>query len=323
VVSAAEDGAPPPAGQLAWRVSSSLDTARPGEVLLLDDDGHVLGPKAMRRATVAGWAMVGTVVGVGAGTIGVLVAPAVGAVVGAVTLATLAWQLRHGRELQRALALASSGRREEAMALVERLQRRQLGEPFPPVLDYLAGKLHWQHGRFDEALTRYDRALAQLRQLRGRGRGMFWVCSFDRAQLLAVAGRLEAARAARQELDGAPRGDYFAMELALTDLMIAFCADAPQELPGDDELYEWAKAALRTSRFGASVALLAWAFDRRGDAEMSRHLLREVPERLESEFLPATAPALHRWVAGQPAGDGEPADELARRIEALEDGAAG
>ena len=44
-----------PSDKLVWRVSSSLDTAKPGEVLLLDDQGRVLGPKAMRRATVVGW----------------------------------------------------------------------------------------------------------------------------------------------------------------------------------------------------------------------------------------------------------------------------
>ena len=54
-----------PGTKLAWRVSSSLDSAKPGEVLLLDDQGRVLGPSAMRRATLVGWGVVGSVVGVG------------------------------------------------------------------------------------------------------------------------------------------------------------------------------------------------------------------------------------------------------------------
>jgi hypothetical protein len=146
---------------------------------------------------------------------------------------------------------------------------------------------------------------------------MYWICTFDRVQLLAVMGKLADARAARAELEEAPRGDYFAMELALTDLTIAFHAGDPTLLPGDDELYEWAKAALRTSRFGASVVLLAWAFDQRGDQDMAQHMLREAPTRLETEFLPETAPKLHAWLSERldkvPTDD----DELARRIDEL------
>ncbi len=313
-----------PQDKLVWRVSSSLDTAKPGEVLLLDDQGRVLGPKAMRRASVVGWGVVGSVVGVGAGAVGVLVSPIAGVLVGAFTMGFLVWQLRHGREFQRALALASAGRRDEAYAIVTGLERRQLGNQFPPFIDYLAGKLEWQRGNYDGAIARYERALGALGRMRGRGRGMYWICTFDRVQLLAAMGKLPEARAARAELDEAPRGDYFAMELALTDLMIAFHARDATLLPADDELFEWAKAALRTSRFGASVVLLAWAFGARGEADMAEHLLREAPARLETEFLPETAPQLHAWLGERlsqpgraPASD-DPDDELARRIAEVE-----
>jgi hypothetical protein len=316
-VAASADSADP-GTKLVWRVSSSLDSAKPGEVLLLDDQGRVLGPQAMRRATVVGWGVVGSVVGVGAGAIGVLVGPIAGVVVGAVTLGFLVWQLRHGREFQRALALASAGRRDEAYAIVEGLERRQLGNQFPPFIDYLAGKLEWQRGHAEAALVRYDRALGALARMRGRGRGMYWICTFDRVQLLAAMGRIDAARAARAELDEAPRGDYFAMELALTDLMIAFHVDDPALLPGDEELYDWAKAALRTSRFGASVVLLAWAFDRRGERDMAEHLLREAPARLETEFLAETTPRLHAWLEQRRASLPSEDDELARQIAEIE-----
>lgn len=306
-----------PGTKLVWKVSTSLDSAKPGEVLLLDDQGRVLGPQAMRKATAVGWGVVGGVVSVGAGAIGVLIGPIAGAVVGAVTLGFLVWQLRHGREFQRALALASAGRRDEAYAIVESLERRQLGNQFPPFIDYLAGKLEWQRGLGEAALARYDRALGALSRMRGRGRGMYWICTFDRVQLLAAMGRTDAARTARAELDESPRGDYFEMELALTDLMIAFHVDDAALLPRDDELYDWAKSALRTSRFGASVVLLAWAFDRRGDRDMAEHMLREAPARLETEFLAETTPRLHAWLverlAAMPRDDGDD-DELSRKI---------
>jgi hypothetical protein len=320
---------PETADKLVWRVSSSLDTAKPGEVLLLDDQGRVLGPKAMRRASVVGWGVVGSVVGIGAGAVGVLVSPIAGVLVGAATMGFLLWQLRHGRQFQRALALASAGRRDEAYAIVTELEGRQLGNQFPPFIDYLAGKLEWQRGNFEAALGRYERALGALGRMRGRGRGMYWICTFDRVQLLAAMGKLADARTARAELDEAPRGDYFAMELALTDLMIAFHAEDATLLPADDELFEWAKSALRTSRFGASVVLLAWAFGARGEHDMAEHMLREAPARLETEFLPETAPKLHAWLGDRIGPIGKrPApgtlddddDDLARRIAEVEAG---
>src|SRR5688572_30593174 len=199
-----------------WRVSTSLDTARPGEVLLLDDQGRVLGPRAMRRAAVLGWGVVGGVVGLGAVAITALAGPVLGVAAGASTLGILVWHARAGREFRRALALASAGRRDEALEVVTALESRHLGEQFPPFIDYLTGKLEWQRGNFEGALRRYERARALLAQKK-RHRGMYWVCSFDRAQLLAAMGKVEHARTARIELEQAPRGDYFAMELALTD----------------------------------------------------------------------------------------------------------
>jgi hypothetical protein len=294
---------------LVWRVSSSLDAARPGEVLLLDEEGQVLGPRAMRRAAMVGWGVVGGIVSLGAVAVAALAGPILGVATGATTLAILAHHARSGREFRRALALASAGRRDEALAAVQALEARHLGEQFPPFIDYLTGKLEWQRGHFDAALARYERARAHLAQRR-RGRGMYWVCSFDRAQLLAAMGKVDAARTARVELDDAPRGDYFAMELALTDLMIAFHAGDATRLPDDEELYDWAKAALRTSRFGVSVALLAWAFAERGDAEMAGHMLREAPTRLATEFLPESAPKLSKWLDAKLADLPKAEDEL-------------
>jgi hypothetical protein len=285
--------------QLVWRVSTSLDTAKPGEVLLLDDQGQVLPPRAMKRAAAVGWGVVGGLVTVGSIAMAAIAGPIVGAATGVATLATLVWHARAGREFRRALAMASAGRRDDALAAVAALEKRHLGEQFPPFIDYLSGKLEWQRGNFEAALRRYERARAILAQRR-RHRGMYWVCSFDRAQLLAAMGKVDFAKTARVELEQAPRGDYFAMELALTDLMIAFHADDVAGLPDDQELYEWAKAALRTSRFGVSVVLLAWAFRARADEDMARHMLREAPTRLETEFLGECAPKLEAWLKAQP-----------------------
>ncbi len=276
-----------------WRVSRSLADAKPGEVLLLDDQGQVMGEQAMRRQQVAAWAAVGGVAGVGITAMAILSGPLFGLVAGGLFAGVMWRQSRAWRRARAALVLASAGRRDEALAAVEKLEAGRVADTLRPFLAYLRGKLEWQRGAFDAALALYDRAMGSVQPRRRRA--MYWVCAFDRAQLLAVMGRVPAARTARSELGNAPTGDYFALELALTDLVLGFCADEPTALPNDEELYDWAKVALGCSRFGTNLVLLAWALGRRGDADMELLLLREAAPRLQTEFLADSFPSLHRW----------------------------
>ncbi len=277
----------------AWRVSTSLASARPGEVLLLDEHGQVMGGQAMRRQQVAAWAAVGGVAGVGVIAVAALAGPLVGLISGGVFAGMMWRQTRAWRRAREALVLASAGRRDEALAAVERLEHGRVAEPLRPFLFYLKGKLEWQRGNFDAALALYDRAIGTVGPRRRRA--MYWVCAFDRAQLLAVMGKVDAARTARADLEGAPRGDYFALELALTDLVIAFAADDLGLLPADEELFEWAKVALGCSRFGTNLVLLAWALGGRNELDMEKLLLREAAPRLTTEFLRESFPRLATW----------------------------
>jgi tetratricopeptide (TPR) repeat protein len=277
----------------AWRVSTSLASARPGEVLLLDEHGQVMGGQAMRRQQLAAWTAVSGVAGVGVIAVGALAGPLVGLVSGVVFGAMMWRQTRAWRKAREALVLASAGRRDEALAAVERLESGRIAEPLRPFLFYLKGKLEWQRGNFDVALALYDRAIGSVGPRRRRA--MYWVCAFDRAQLLAVMGKVDAARTARADLDGAPRGDYFALELALTDLVIAFAASDTGLLPPDEDLFDWAKLALGLNRFGTNLVLLAWALGARGEADMEKLLLREASPRLTTEFLGESFPKLATW----------------------------
>ncbi|MBK7077229.1 MAG: hypothetical protein IPH44_33550 [Myxococcales bacterium] len=276
-----------------WRVSRSLADAKPGEVLLLDDQGQVMGEPAMRRQQAVAWAAVGGVAGIGVAAMAIASGPIFGVVAGGVFAAVMWRQSRSWRRARGALVLASAGRRDEALAAVEAIERGRVAEPLRPFLAYLRGKLEWQRGQLDAALALYDRAMGSVAQRRRRA--MYWVCAFDRTQLLAVMGRLPAARTARAELGQAPTGDYFALELALTELVLAFTSDDPSTLPADEELYDWAKVALGCSRFGTNLVLLAWALGRRGDRDMETLLLREAAPRLATEFLGDSFPALARY----------------------------
>lgn len=292
---------------LTWRVSTSLANARPGEVLLLDEDGQVLSAQAVRRQQLAGWIGAGGVAGLSMAAITTLMGPWVGLLTGAIFGLLMFRQTRAWRRARHALVLASAGRRDEALAEVVKLERGAVSEPMRPFLHYLKGKLEWQRGHLAEALGLYDRALGAVAQRKRRA--MYWVCAFDRVQLLAVMGKVDAAKAARAELEAAPRGDYFQLELALTELVIAFAAGELARLPADDELYEWAKTALRCSRFGTNLVLLAWALGGRGDADMERLLLREAGPRLTTEFLAESFPKLHGWYEARRVAAGADRDE--------------
>jgi hypothetical protein len=233
--------------------------------------------------------------GAGVGVIGVaaLGGPLIGIVAGIIFGGVMWRQTRSWRRAREALVLASAGRRDEALAAVALLEAGSIAEPLRPFLFYLRGKLEWQCGATQVALGLYDRAIGSVGPRRRRA--MYWVCAFDRTQLLAVMEKVDAARIARVELEEAPRGDYFALELALTDLVIAFAAGDLTLLPADEELYDWAKVALGCSRFGTNLVLLAWALGGRGDTEMETLLLREAAPRLATEFLAESFPALNAW----------------------------
>ena len=278
---------------LTWRVSTSLADARPGEVLLLDEDGQVLSAGAVRRQQLAGWIGTGGVAGLSMAAIATLMGPLVGLITGGIFGLLMIRQTRAWRRARHALVLASAGRRDQALAEVAKLEKTPISEPMRPFLHYLKGKLEWQRGNLTESLNLYDRALGAVAQRKRRA--MYWVCAFDRVQLLAVMGKVDAARAARAELDTAPHGDYFQLELALTELVIAFAGKQLDRLPADEELYEWSKTALGCSRFGTNLVLLAWALGGRGEADMEKLLLREAGPRLATEFLPESFPSLHAW----------------------------
>lgn len=278
-----------------WSVAPSLEEATERDVILLTREGHVLSEREVRVRRAGGWLLAGGVGALFGMSLGAVLGPALGALAAGGFLGALAWQNRYTPELRRAVALLTASRREEARALLDELEQRNLGWGYQAYVDLLRAKLSWQEGQFDEARRRYTKALDAYRaRTVPQHNGMYWICLFDLAELEAASGNVERARQMRDELDGAPTGEYFRMERMLTDLLIAFHADAPQELPAD-ELYEWAKTALRMNRWGTIVVLLAWAFERSGDEDMARHLLGEAPERLESVFAQAH-PREHAWM---------------------------
>ncbi len=273
--------------------ASSLASARPGEVLFVDRQGRVRQPPA--RATVYA---ISTTIG---GVLGAAVVLTKSVLVGVVPVVALwVWVLRRerwARPLRTACRLLASRRHDEAAAAFTALEGRRLPAKVRAMLDVRVGILAWRRGALDEAAARLDRAAAVLGPDPIDGRH----ARFARAELAAVAGDLDRARRMQAELAGGPTTELWELHRQSLALVVAFHADDPSLLPDDDALYEWAKAALGRSRFGAMLVSLAWAFGRRGHDDMARHLLDEAPARLDGDDLELFYPKLGAWYARHPA----------------------
>jgi hypothetical protein len=291
---------------LTIRAARSVAEAKAGEVIMLGRGGEVLGPRQVTRARVRAWAVLGGWVAAVSVGYGVILSPLAGVAVAVGAAALVGLQLRHWPQYRAAVVLATTDRWEEAHAAMSALEAKRLPRFFKSQLTVTLSALDSLLGRPEEALRRLETNLPRLRRhMNAYAKVNRWRAEILRAGVLARLGRLGEARAQRDAVAGdiaawearrrRPRGDYFEMLLQGVNLEIAFEADAPDDLPDDDVLHQWARAALQRTRFGSHLVYLSWAFQRRGDEAMARHLLAEAPSRMVRSPLPAAVPRLHAW----------------------------
>jgi hypothetical protein len=272
-------------------LAESIAGHRKGELIALDQRGELISRSRARRKMIALYAA----------TTALLVASAV--VSGATSLifplaiGGAAGSLVHllSRKLRRAMALMAAWRNDEARATLLDIRSRRgvVGVE----VERMLGLLAWRKGDLVEALAHVDRAIALL----GAKRNVrYWLCLVARVELL-IELDLDRAIPLVPALDQLPKAEYFINERRYVALQIAFRTDAPDTLPADDELFDWAKSALADNNGGFRIGLLAWAFDRRGDREMADHLLREVKSHLQMPFadMEPIAPRLYAWLVSQ------------------------
>ncbi|HEU4408516.1 MAG TPA: hypothetical protein VFS43_24855 [Polyangiaceae bacterium] len=301
----------------------SLAEAKPGELLLLDGRGNVVGPRQLALVKARSWGLVGLMVG-GVGLLyAAMFGPAAGAAVAAFTAAAMGFQLRHWPAFRAAHALVANYQWEEAHAAFVALESKALPRGLRVAAAVTQSALDGLLGRAQSALERLDRVLPKLRgSWAGGGAVQRWRAGCLRAAALARLGRLDEARRQRDEVatwarGRGARGEFYAFMLESLELTIAVEADAPHELPDDATLHQWARGALLRTQYGEMLVSLAWAFHRRGDDAMARHLLAEAPSRMPRYSLHVTAPRLHAWAEERRAawslGEGG-GEEAARRL---------
>jgi len=305
-----DDGAPlavRPANQSsALRAARSVAAAAAGEVIFLDRQGQVVGPRQVAFARARTWAVLGTMVA-GVGLVyGALFSLPVGVAAGAVTALAMTIRLRNWPRYRAALALVSSYRWEEAHAAMKELLNRRLPPYWQTHLQVDLSRMDCLLGHADTALARLDALLPRLRATAtSHSLNLRWRAEMLRAAILAGVGQLDDARRQRDAVatqieawearHRRARGEIHDVTLQALDLAIAFHGDRPDWLPDDQTLHDWARAALLRNQFGSMLVYLAWAFERRGDADMARHLLSEAPARTPRSSLHIEAPRLQAW----------------------------
>jgi hypothetical protein len=286
VVGSDDDRAP---ARRPGQIADSLRSARPGDVLFLDRRGDVLSRAARRRRTALSWARFGVWIAfVGVIWGGLAHSAVAGVVAGGATAAILVRRSRRrARAVWRVSTLVAGGRFADARAALDQVRGADLDEGAHLAHDSLDYRIDWMMGARSAALDKCERVC--------RARGASWSTRLDRVYLLAVAGRGDDARRALADAAGAPTGEFLALRRETGALRVAFLdGKLPHEFDSE-RLHAHAREVLLTEHFGALCLLLAWAFERRGDVEMSRHLLGEAPARLVHAPVARFDPALAAW----------------------------
>jgi hypothetical protein len=275
------------------KLSSSLARASRDEFVYVGSKGEVRAPWRYRaqRAIGLGGA-------VGLGVLGVVFSILIGmpwfALLYLGTLGYVGGLWWHSERLKRGASLLAADRLDEATKLLEPLTRAKTATR-------TVRALAWQNlGGVEVRRGNHTLALEHVRKCRemfGRRGGVGpwrWINRFTEILLLAQVGRVDEARAARDELAEAPDGEYFFILKMNADLMIAFVDRRPDELP--DELFDWAKVALETTTAELALALLSWAYLERGDDDMGTHLLDAAWDRIDARLFDRAYPKVFAWM---------------------------
>ena len=294
-----------PASTSRLPVARSLADAAVGEMVFVNPRGQTLTRRQVRASMAAYWALVAGG-GVAVGLIyGVMISPTFGVLAGVGLQLVMLFKLRHWPAFRSALADVAACRWEAAHATLLALERKRTPAGRHPTGQVMLATLESLLGQPQQALDRIERAQPALAKLPPGSRVLRCQAAAVRAAALATLGRFDDAWRVRDQLvreaaaasggSDRPRGDYLEMLVQATELKIAADADAPDALPDTDTLHRWARAALGRTRFGEMLVSLAWAFHRRGDDDMARHLLAEAPSRTPRSSLETTSPRLDAW----------------------------
>jgi tetratricopeptide (TPR) repeat protein len=278
------------------RFAKDFASARPGEIVAHDCKGRFLSQARINRAKRTG-GLIGAAAGVtvvvasaGAGGLATMFVAGIGLLVLGQVVRV---RLRKYAALRKINALLMAGDRDGARAVLDTISARA-PRPFEASRLAMEASLAYTFGDHRGAIERCERVIAMLPE--PRFQVLREACHVSCAGAHAEMGDVARAREHRSKLDASrPRESLEKLWIIAVDAHIAFAADSPGDLPDDVTLHEWARLALEFHHSGGALVGLAWAFDRRGDAEMAELLLDAATDRSDASYFAEAYPRLEAW----------------------------
>ena len=273
------------------KIAKDLESAEPHDLVHVDGKGRVRSPLRLRVLTSTYWSVLGLLVAAEGwlgyqlmGTPGLSLAVVLGAFVG--------WVGSRHLLLRRATREALASNLDEAEG---RLLRIAHGRLVPRRMRASArGWLAYCASLRGDPETALGHSREAVRLWGKRRHILSTIARYGEVYALTRCGELEAARAALEALGPMPEGEYLRITHLNVALYLAF-VEGEHRL-SDDELHEHAKRALGITAAGPLLALLAWAFEKNGDAEMAELLFDEAIDRHPGDLLSKRMPDLQRWM---------------------------
>ncbi len=273
-------------------VARDLPSLRAGQRVLVGRDGGVVSPTANRRRIALNLSLVAV-----GGAALIVFNPVMGAVVAAGMAIGVVPTIRRNRRLREIVRLALADQLDEAERALDAFRAPLLGGKRRRAnVAAIRATIAERRGNLAAAIGHADEC-ARLLPVPRRGFAiLYWQNQFNRASWLLELGRDDEARDQIKRAGRAPAGEWYAMQYRFLILHGAF--EGVSALPDDGKLHDWLRDALRYNHTGMHLALLAWAFEQRGDADTASHAIAEAPAR----FLRGTAltarvyPRLWAWV---------------------------
>jgi tetratricopeptide (TPR) repeat protein len=276
-----------------FKLARSLEEATQGSFVHVDNRGQVRSPARYRMlSTIANGASlvaVASVTALYAARFGTLAAVAVAGVFGA----TVGMAMLRGRRLNKAARLLQADRLDEAETLCRRtLSGRLVQRRYRAVAHQSLAAIAVRRGQFETALGE-ARAAMELHARSFRRSVYLDMLAYFEIGLLVNLGRVREARERLDARGPVPEGNYLKLQHWTADLSVQF-AEGRLQLD-EEQLWVRSKSGLQITRGAQLLALCAWAYFERGDADLGSHLLEQAVDRAEPHSA-RSAPGLWRWV---------------------------
>lgn len=271
------------------QIAASLEDARRGQLVHVDDNGQIRRPEAARKQAVAVYALSG-----GLTAAGVMFAWAT------MPAAIPIYLLIGGRFLASARAVNALNQASVELSLGNAAKAKRLAGP---VADgwYLPRRLRalgaLRLAAAEAVAGNLEAALQLVRRARSAlpARTIQYQMSFYfEISVLTALGRTKDARAVLVGRGNVPRGEMLLLAYWMAELHVC-CAEGKHEFTVD-ELAPRMQKAMAMSAGGDLMLLCAWAYDYLGDAQQAEFLVREAATRDKTARMDVAMPALHKWL---------------------------